>query len=219
MKDILEHKIIEDELIVSLGLLKSGFYYLYHENGTEDCLFITLQLLSGGFERLIKIILMCDNKMNKNQFLTKKELQKYSHNLKDLFDCCSKNFQINYMPAVYDFINLLSDFGIQKRYENFNKLSNEISDSYESYKTTFDTFMQIYYPIYLKDFNTIEDDLKKVNKMLIETLLELVITLLKTLQNIYPESKKFALLHKNNLQNIQILISEFDKVSPLTVFQ
>ena len=80
-QQIMQNKIIEDELNISLGLIRQGLLYLYHEDGTDDVLFSFMQLISGGFERLLKLIITCNSKNNKGIFCTKKELKEYSHNL------------------------------------------------------------------------------------------------------------------------------------------
>ena len=65
MNKIQNNMIIENELMVSLGLVRHGLFYLYNDNGEEDRLFVFLQLSSSGLERLLKLIITCNNKKTK----------------------------------------------------------------------------------------------------------------------------------------------------------
>ncbi|WBA07676.1 hypothetical protein [Salinivibrio kushneri] len=87
--------------------------------------------LATGFERLMKIVFILDYKIN-NDFKnpSDKELRKFSHNIKELFDKCanlSLTYELKEKLNLDEFqskiLNVLSSFGTSSRYYNLTELA------------------------------------------------------------------------------------------------
>ena len=215
-QQIMQNKIIEDELNISLGLIRQGLLYLYHEDGTDDVLFSFMQLISGGFERLLKLIITCNSKNNKGIFCTKKELKEYSHNLiksrKFVMKLSNNEIgNIQQSKSIEDFFLILSDFGEEGRYQNLNILGG--SNFEPSYQREFDIFIKkLMYNSYPATQDA-EEIIQKANMVLFEMLFIETRRLIYILDKIYPESKKMSLLYKKSFEKLDNLKSFYEQNS------
>ena len=142
---------IEEELRISISLLKCGLRELTRVNVAGDSKDLPLLLISFGLERLMKTIICCHHlesrgKFPDQQFFTEKgQGHDLSHWLKKITkDCFSKVYleripvakdDRNYLkldPHLRGIIQILSDFGDGARYFNLNEVigqSNKKSSS------------------------------------------------------------------------------------------
>lgn len=214
-----ENIIIENELMVSLGLIRHGLYYLYKEDGSEDMLFVFLQLASSGFERLLKLILTCKNKIDKGKFISDNELRsKYRHNLVNAWNDVKKidNFSEQKYNSLDGLFQLFSEFGNQKRYENFNILGKD-DKKYISYKEQFnDCVFSIDNALNKEEYTA--EDMKKENIILIKKLFTLTKNLISILENVCSATKTMGILYKKPFNNFSMLLQNFDK-NKISVFE
>ncbi|HFD4038247.1 TPA: hypothetical protein ACF3XN_002996 [Vibrio parahaemolyticus] len=88
--------------------------------------------LATGFERLMKIVLVLDHKLNNDlKNPTNKELKAYGHNIKELFERCSglaKSYGLRGELKLCDkqtkIISTLTEFAKGSRYYNLDVLTN-----------------------------------------------------------------------------------------------
>jgi len=128
-----------DEVNISIKLLQLGLGELQRINGENDFYYLPFLLLSNGFERLMKCMICFKSLEDKGHFPTLKEIKGKTngHDLlflknKVISDCISNNTiakqpankeDYNYISTDNDLnelIKLLSDFGKQGRYYNFD---------------------------------------------------------------------------------------------------
>jgi hypothetical protein len=130
---------LNNEVFTSIKLLELGFRELHDLKEGNDFYYLPFQLLSSGFERLMKCII-CLNSLDKNgRFPNQKNFK--THDLINLMDiilhnCFSKNCTATKMD--YDFLKndklfkrlleLLSEFGKYARYYNLDIVTNAASE-------------------------------------------------------------------------------------------
>lgn len=209
MDKIQNNMIIENELMVSLGLVRHGLSYLYNDNGEEDILFVFLQLSSSGLERLLKLIITCNSKEKKGNFVNKTELKTcYNHNLENALSFIKLNIDssFNYDNHLNGILKLFSDFGYQDRYENLNILGGE---NCISYKKKFNDSAQSICKI--STVSDAEMDIKQQNIKIIEKLFSFTNSLLNLLDKVYPNGKNNALLYRQQFNDISELLRKFEQ--------
>lgn len=87
--------------------------------------------LSIGFERLMKIVVILQHKLeNNNVNPTDKQLSKYGHNINKLYEACCVIAEKHDIEMICDdnqkeIINVISAFGTGSRYYNLNQLAKK----------------------------------------------------------------------------------------------
>lgn len=209
--------IIENELMVSLGMIRHGLYYLYNEDGSEDMLFVFLQLSSSGLERLLKLIITCNKKNKTGNFCTISELKnEYNHSLVNALNSIEDNIGLTFQrnKPLDDLLTLFSEFGQQKRYENLNILSgkNDIS-----YKEQFEDYTQSIFRISPEPQNA-DNEIWQQNLEVIKMLFFLTNNLLILFDKVCPEGKNKALIYRKQFNNITELLQRFEQ-KRISVFE
>lgn len=128
-----------EEFETSHKLLQLGFGELQNINMGNDFYFLPFQLLSQGFERLFKAYICIGYFQYNNKFPDYKLLKNLSHDLIKLFDEIMDKYYIKYTPPIFEadwdfifskkslireIIDILSDFGQQARYYNFDLITS-----------------------------------------------------------------------------------------------
>lgn len=122
-----------NEVDTSIRLIKLGFGELQNINKSNDFYFLPFQLLSQGFERLLKtMICIAYNEKNKT-YPEFKYLKNLGHDLINLTDDFTKNYYVKHRPILeqdLEFITnskelrrllfIISEFGKMARYYNFD---------------------------------------------------------------------------------------------------
>ena len=128
-----------EEFETSHKLLQLGFGELQNINMGNDFYFLPFQLLSQGFERLFKAYICIGYFQHNKKLPDYKLLKSLSHDLRKLFDEIIDKYYIKYTPPIFEedwdfifskkslireIIDILSDFGQQARYYNFNLITS-----------------------------------------------------------------------------------------------
>lgn len=128
-----------EEFETSHKLLQLGFGELQNINMGNDFYFLPFQLLSLGFERLFKAYICVGYFQCNYKLPNHKALMNLGHDLIKLFDEIMEKYYIKYTPPIFEedwdfiyskkslireIINILSDFGQQARYYNFNLITS-----------------------------------------------------------------------------------------------
>lgn len=218
MNKIQNDMTIENELMISLGLIRSSLFYLYYDNGEEDVLFTFLQLASSGFERLLKLIITCDNKNKTGNFCTSKELKgkKLRHNIVSALDFIEKNIDTSLIreKSLDDLLTIFSKFGDYNRYENLNILGGE---NVISYKDQFSDYAQsIYKNSSQPQYD--ENEIQQQNIEIIKTLFSLTNDLLILLDKVCPDGKNRAFIYRKQFNNITELLQKFEQ-KKISIFE
>jgi hypothetical protein len=130
---------LRNEIFTSIKLLELGFREFQELKEGNDFYYLPFQLLSSGFERLMKCVI-CLNSMEKNgKFPNQKKLK--THDLLDLMNIIIQNCFSTNCPATkmdYDFVKnddllkkllkLLSEFGKYARYYNLDIVTGASSE-------------------------------------------------------------------------------------------
>jgi hypothetical protein len=128
------------ELDTSMELLEAGLGILQHSRMYNARRAIFLQLLSGGIERLLKIILILRSRAVNQRPLTTKELKGLGHNINELHSqviqqCFTDEYlgrpiaqwDLDFMnndPMLTEALDILSDFGMFGRYAYMDATSD-----------------------------------------------------------------------------------------------
>jgi hypothetical protein len=158
MKDDVSKKLfLNEELNTSIQLIKLGFGEYQNLNMANDFYFLPFQLISSGFERLMKCYI-CLGCFEKTGLFPKPELfrHKLGHDLLKLKKHITDNYfqkksqelskDFTYLKTDKDLeklIGLLSEFGKFARYFNLNVVTGEVDPgidvkaSWEEYETSY----------------------------------------------------------------------------------
>lgn len=130
---------LSNEIFISIKLVELGFRELQDLKEGNDFYYLPLQLLSSGFERLMKCIICLDSLEKNGRFPNQKKLK--THDLLDLMNIILQNCFSTNCPATkmdYDFIKnndlfqkllkLLSEFGKYARYYNLDIVTGVVSE-------------------------------------------------------------------------------------------
>ncbi len=132
---------IQDELVTSIKLIKLGFGEFQNLNVLNDFYFLPFQLLSSGFERLMKCHICLGYHEKHNNYPPTKMMKALGHDLLGLKqDICVNYFKTNNIPALSEdyrylttnsdlkeILDLLSEFGKYARYYNFDIITSNDS--------------------------------------------------------------------------------------------
>jgi len=138
---------LNDEIETSANLIKLGFGELQNIDKTNDFYFLPFQLLSQGFERLMKCYI-CAAYFNKNQtFPDLKYIKGRGHDLIKLLDFILDNefsadrpILVEYKVFLQDnnefreLLGVLSEFGKYSRYYNFDVITGNSTPSVDPKK-------------------------------------------------------------------------------------
>lgn len=130
---------IFDELEASIRLIKLGLGELQNIDDNNNFYFLPFQLLSQGFERLMKVYLCIGHIELKNDNCSLKYIKDAGHDLNKLLQLILKEyFDTHNKPVIIDdkaflennedfaeLLNILSDFGRVARYHNIDIITNE----------------------------------------------------------------------------------------------
>ena len=145
---------LEDELRTSVRLIELGLGELQNLDLVNDFYFLPFQLLSGGFERLMKCHICLGHHEIHNCYPDSTEIEKYKHNLVKLKNkILASFFSVHGIPALQEdldfltqdmaldkLISLLSEFGKNARYHNLDvitgkaKPSEDVKKRWEAYE-------------------------------------------------------------------------------------
>jgi hypothetical protein len=127
----LQYICLNEEISISIKLLEVGLKELQSLKGGNDFYFLPFQLLSSGYERLMKCIICLDSWEKNGKFPKQKELK--THDLIILKDkIINKFFSLNCEATIADYefilkdkllgelLKLLSEFGKYARYYNLD---------------------------------------------------------------------------------------------------
>ena len=150
-----------DELETSIKLIQLGFGELQNISGSNDFYFLPFQLLSSGFERLMKCHICLGYYEKHNQYPNQQHLKRLGHDLISLTDHIIENFfATNNIPLLEEdlkylknnselrkLIGLLSEFGKFARYYNLDIVSGatnsiDIKSMWQDFET--EIFLQDY---------------------------------------------------------------------------
>lgn len=122
-----------NEVDTSIRLIKLGFGELQNINKNNDFYFLPFQLLSQGFERLLKTMICIAYNEKHNNYPDFKYLKNLGHDLIKLTDDFMNNYYVKNRPILeqdFDFItnstelrkllSIISEFGKMARYYNFD---------------------------------------------------------------------------------------------------
>lgn len=127
-----------EEFETSHKLLRLGFGELQNINMGNDFYFLPFQLLSQGFERLFKAYICVGYYHYNTELPNFKILKNLGHDLIALFDEIKDKYFVKHKPPIFEedwdfisnnslvreIIDILSDFGKQARYYNFNLITS-----------------------------------------------------------------------------------------------
>jgi hypothetical protein len=137
--NVIKDLCLHDELVTSIKLIKLGFGEFQNLNILNDFYFLPFQLLSSGFERIMKCHI-CLGYHEKDARYPSTIIKELGHDLlKIKKEICNNFFKTNHISALskdYEFLTtnkdleevlgLLSEFGKYARYYNFDIIaSNE----------------------------------------------------------------------------------------------
>jgi len=190
MKDEVVRKIsLIEELDTSIKLIKLGFGEYQNLDMANDFYYLPFQLISSGFERLMKCYI-CVGHIEKDGDFPKPELfrNKLKHDLIKLKNHIIENyFQENSQALSADFtylktdkdleklIGLLSEFGKFARYYNLNVVTGEINPGidvkalWEEYETSYVVGDKLLLDKF-KDFESRNEVLNLITQKIIEKL-------------------------------------------------
>ncbi len=128
---------LDEELRTSIRLIELGFGELQNLDMANDFHFLPFQLLSSGFERLMKCHICLGHFEAHSAYPKTKELKSYGHNLTVLKNSILASFfSVHDIPALQEdmellkqnneldqLISLLSDFGVNARYHNLDLIT------------------------------------------------------------------------------------------------
>lgn len=130
---------LSNEIFTSIKLLELGFRELQDLKEGNDFYYLPFQLLSSGFERLMKCIICLNSFEKTGKFPDQKKLK--THDLLDLMDIILQHCFSTNCPATemdYDFVKnddlfqklllLLSEFGKYARYYNLDIVTGAASE-------------------------------------------------------------------------------------------
>lgn len=125
---------LQIEIDTSIKLIQLGFTELQKINFSNDFYYLPLQLLSSGFERLMKCIICLGHLEKNGSFPNQTEIK--THGLIALKNCIISDFfstKVQATEADFEFINTdedlqkvlhyLSEFGKQSRYYNLDVIT------------------------------------------------------------------------------------------------
>jgi len=132
---------IQDELATSIRLIKLGLGEYQNLDLSNDFYFLPFQLLSSGFERLMKCHICLGYHEKHNNYPSTKIMKDLGHDLLKLIQkVCNNYFNTYHIPALledYKFLttnsdlkeilDLLSEFGKYARYYNFDIITSNDS--------------------------------------------------------------------------------------------
>lgn len=107
-----------------------------YDFGQTGYFYSSLLQLATGIERLLKLIIIYEHRLNHNRFPDNKELRNYGHNINELFlhsieiaeefECSELIIKSSENSLCNKIIILLSDFAMQSRYYNLDILTGRM---------------------------------------------------------------------------------------------
>lgn len=128
---------IHQEILRSVNLILVGFAGIQNHAPNLENSFLTLHLLSSGFERLMKINICLAVLLRTGKYPDSKLLHELGHNLvyikneilaKYYTQAAHMNIDFNFLNhdnELNELLTILGDFGIEGRYYNFNIISGK----------------------------------------------------------------------------------------------
>lgn len=127
-----------EEFETSYKLIQLGFGELQNINIGNDFYFLPFQLLSQGIERLFKSYICVAFLTRHLKLPSHNEIKAFGHDLIKLFTTIKREYYIKYSPPIFEedwefmhnnnileeIIDILSDFGKQARYYNFDLITS-----------------------------------------------------------------------------------------------
>ena len=187
MTDVIKNLALNEELLTSINLIKLGFREYQNIDMANDFYFLPFQLISSGFERLMKCHICLGHLELNNSYPDPKlfsktlghDLQKLkNHIINNYFKTENRQALINDLDYIANntelnkLISLLSEFGKFARYYNLDivtgmkKPSTDIKTEWEDFEKNIlladNALMKKF-----KDFNKQDE----VNKVIIKTII------------------------------------------------
>lgn len=137
MKDVIKDFALLDEIEAATKLIKLGLGELQNINLSNDFYYLTFQLLSSGFERIMKCYICLAYFNVNNKFPEHSYLKGIGHNLLDLLNEINANYYttdnrpiivedkifLTQNDELKELINILSEFGKMARYYNLDLIT------------------------------------------------------------------------------------------------